>query len=188
MCIYVYVYMCMYISIYVYMYTRIFVYMYICIYVYMYTWHVQVVPGRAGGGSFRGKNDYKPKTEFAYRMCAGRPTSAMPKRIFCVCTSGQKWHPDTRVKCSTCKLGANKFSVETREHPLCWKFLQFFSRKVLGQKRASCHFFTTKYLDSKPLKALGFCWQDRGERKDTVPSSMNRSSARALIKCHECKK
>ena len=48
-----------------------------------------VVPGRAGGGSFRGKRVYrvykpKPRKKFAYRMCARSPTSAMPKPTFCV--------------------------------------------------------------------------------------------------------
>ena len=56
----------------------------ICIYIYIYIiiYHIQIVPGRAGGGSFRGKKNYKPKKEFAYRMCARRPTSALPKPIF----------------------------------------------------------------------------------------------------------
>ena len=31
---------------------------------------IQVVPGRAGGGSFKRKNNYIAKKEFAYRMCA----------------------------------------------------------------------------------------------------------------------
>ena len=35
------------------------------------------------GGSFRGESTYKPKKEFACRMCAGPPTSAI-KRVFCV--------------------------------------------------------------------------------------------------------
>ena len=44
---------------------------------------LQVVPGRAGGGSFRRKKNYIAKKEFAYRMCARRPTSAMPKPFLC---------------------------------------------------------------------------------------------------------
>ena len=44
---------------------------------------IQVVPGRAGGGSFRRKKNYIAKKEFAYRMCARRPTSAMPKPFLC---------------------------------------------------------------------------------------------------------
>ena len=44
---------------------------------------IQVVPGRAGGGSFRRKKKYIAKKEFAYRMCARRPTSAMPKPFLC---------------------------------------------------------------------------------------------------------
>ena len=38
--------------------------------------------GQAGGGSFKRGNNYKPKKDFAYRMCARRPTSAMPKPSF----------------------------------------------------------------------------------------------------------
>ena len=53
----------------------------------LYVWyiylHLQVVPGRAGGGSFRRKKNYIAKKEFAYRMCARRPTSAMPKPFLC---------------------------------------------------------------------------------------------------------
>ena len=45
--------------------------------------NLQVVPGRAGGGSFRRKKNYIAKKEFAYRMCARRPTSAMPKPCLC---------------------------------------------------------------------------------------------------------
>ena len=44
---------------------------------------LQVVPGRARGGSFRRKKNYIAKKEFAYRMCARRPTSAMPKPFLC---------------------------------------------------------------------------------------------------------
>ena len=47
------------------------------------TTRVQVVPGRAGGGSFRRKKNYIANKEFAYRMCARRPTSAMPKPFLC---------------------------------------------------------------------------------------------------------
>ena len=37
---------------------------------------IQVVPGRAGGGSFRRKKKDIAKKEFPYRMCARRPTHA----------------------------------------------------------------------------------------------------------------
>ena len=53
--------------------------------------HIQVVPGRAGGGSFKRKKNYIAKKEFAYRMCARWPTIAMSKlffgfeRSFCRC-------------------------------------------------------------------------------------------------------
>ena len=40
---------------------------------------LQVVPGRAGGGSFRRKKNHIAKKEFAYRMCARWPTIAMSK-------------------------------------------------------------------------------------------------------------
>ena len=49
-------------------------------YIYIY---IQVVPGRAGGGSFRRKKWCIARKEFAYRMRARRPTSAMPKPFLC---------------------------------------------------------------------------------------------------------
>ena len=61
-----------------------FLYIYnISIYIYINIILIQVVPGRAGGGSFRRKKTYIAKKEFAYRMCARRPTSAMPKPFLC---------------------------------------------------------------------------------------------------------
>ena len=39
-------------------------------------------PGELGR-KFQREKKYKPKKEFAYRMCARRPTSAMPNRVFC---------------------------------------------------------------------------------------------------------
>ena len=45
--------------------------------------------GQAGGGSFKREN-YRPNPEFAYRMCAGRSTSAMPKpRCLCAVAFGR---------------------------------------------------------------------------------------------------
>ena len=44
---------------------------------------LQVVPGRAGGGSFRRKKWCIARKEFAYRMRARRPTSAMRKPFLC---------------------------------------------------------------------------------------------------------
>ena len=41
--------------------------------------------GQAGGGSFQKEKNYIAKKEFAYRMCARRPTSAMPKPFLCFC-------------------------------------------------------------------------------------------------------
>ena len=45
-----------------------------------------VVPGQAGGGSFQKEKNYIAKKEFAYRMCARRPTSAMPKSFLFLCS------------------------------------------------------------------------------------------------------
>ena len=57
---------------------------YIYIY-YMYIYiDIQVVPGRAGGGSFRRKKNYRARKEFAYRMCARRPTSQCRNHFFAV--------------------------------------------------------------------------------------------------------
>ena len=44
---------------------------------------LQVVPGRARGGSFRRKKNYIARKEFAYRMRTRRPTSAMPRPFLC---------------------------------------------------------------------------------------------------------
>ena len=44
--------------------------------------YIQVVPGRAGGGSFRRKKNYIAKKEFAYRMC-DRPARC-PNHFFAV--------------------------------------------------------------------------------------------------------
>ena len=66
--------------IYIYIYI-IYIYI-IIIYILLYL-YIQVVPGRAGGGSFRRIKNYIAKKEFAYRMCARRPTSAMPKPFLC---------------------------------------------------------------------------------------------------------
>ena len=44
---------------------------------------IPVVPGQAGGGSFQKEKNYIAQKEFAYRMCARRPTSAMPKSFLC---------------------------------------------------------------------------------------------------------
>ena len=44
---------------------------------------VPVVPGQAGGGSFQKEKNYIAQKDFAYRMCARRPTSAMPKSFLC---------------------------------------------------------------------------------------------------------
>ena len=47
----------------------------------MISWYskvsIQVVPGRAGGGSFKRKKNHIAEKEFAYRMCARWPTIAM---------------------------------------------------------------------------------------------------------------
>ena len=56
-----------------------------CVYIYMCV-YLQVVPGRAGGGSFKRKKNYIAKKEFAYRMCARWPTIAMSKLFFWVWT------------------------------------------------------------------------------------------------------
>ena len=48
--------------------------------------NLPVVPGQAGGGSFQKEKNYIAKKESAYRMCARRPTSAMPKSFLCLCS------------------------------------------------------------------------------------------------------
>ena len=61
------------------------------------SYYIQVVPGRAGGGSFRRQNNYIAKKEFAYRIRARRLTSAMPKPLLCCerafcCSMVVMWH------------------------------------------------------------------------------------------------
>ena len=48
--------------------------------------YIQVVPGRAGGGSFKRKKNHIAEKEFAYRMCARWPTIAMSQILFWVWT------------------------------------------------------------------------------------------------------
>ena len=50
--------------------------------------YIQVEPGKPGVEVSKGK---EPKNEFAYRMCAGRPTSAMPKPRF-LCARVSPFH------------------------------------------------------------------------------------------------
>ena len=45
------------------------------------SWRLQVEPGKPGAEVSKNKN-YKSKKEFAYRMCTGWPTTAMPKPSF----------------------------------------------------------------------------------------------------------
>ena len=54
--------------------------LFICFHLLTY---LPVVPGQAGGGSFQKEKNYIAQKEFAYRMCARRPTSAMPKSFLC---------------------------------------------------------------------------------------------------------
>ena len=49
--------------------------------IYTHTYNIQVEPGKPGAEVSKKKN-YKSKKEFAYRMCTGWPTTAMPKPSF----------------------------------------------------------------------------------------------------------
>ncbi len=62
-----------------------------CVVTYIY-FCIQVVPGRAGGGSFKREENYKPKKEFAHRMRARRRTSAMPPNGVFAPTSVQPFY------------------------------------------------------------------------------------------------
>ena len=68
--LYVWIGVCISLSLYKYIYIRIYIY-------------IPVVPGQAGGGSFQKEKNYIAQKEFAYRMCAWWPTSAMPKSFLC---------------------------------------------------------------------------------------------------------
>ena len=52
-----------------------------CTVIYIYRERERERAGQAGGGSFKTEKTSTPKKEFAYRLCAGRPTSAMPFRL-----------------------------------------------------------------------------------------------------------
>ena len=60
--------------------------LFICFSILHIVGNLPVVPGQAGGGSFQKEKNYKAKKEFAYRMCARRPNSAMPKSFLCLCS------------------------------------------------------------------------------------------------------
>ena len=45
--------------------------------------HIQVEPGKPGAEVSKRKKNYTAKKEFAYRMRAKRPTSALPKPFLC---------------------------------------------------------------------------------------------------------
>ena len=123
-----------------------------------YTWHtyvhIQVVPGRAGGGSFRRKKKYIAKKEFAYRMCARRPTSAMPKpflcceRAFCcsmvVMCRGVRWSNQGTTPVLLCT--AKYYSSTTTQYYNV--LLQYYS--VL-QSTTPVRLCTTKYYSSTTL-------------------------------------
>ena len=47
--------------------------------IYIYVWYYDCMMG----GSFQKEKNYIAQKEFAYRMCARRPTSAMPKSFLC---------------------------------------------------------------------------------------------------------
>ena len=134
---------------------------------------VQVVPGRAGGGSFRRKKNYIAKKEFAYRMCARRPTSAMPKpflcceRAFC-CSMVVMWPVLMHVMsvdvvvtsfdamwllvlCHVTWCNAMSCDVPCNGHVVCSKW---FCDDVLIQSTSLCYnvlLCTTKYYSSTTL-------------------------------------
>ena len=68
--------------------------------------------GQAGGGSFNKEKKYIAKKEFAHRMCARRPTSAMPKPFLCCerafCCSMVVMRPVLMSWSSSCLRGEMK--------------------------------------------------------------------------------
>ena len=111
--------------------------------------HIQVVPGRAGGGSFKRKKNHIAEKEFAYRMCARWPTIAMSKlffgfeRSFCRC-----------MAVMSCDLGWCVCDL-TSFHQVMWLVVRWFVVLLqyysVLQRTTPVLLCTTKYYSSTTL-------------------------------------
>ena len=105
------------------------------------TRNIQVVPGRAGGGSFKRKKNHIAEKEFAYRMCARWPTIAMSKfffgfeRSFCRC-----------MAVMSCDLGWCVCDL-TSFHQVMWLVVRWF---VLLRSYSVLQRPTTYYSSTPP--------------------------------------
>ena len=102
---------------------------------------LQVVPGRAGGGSFKRKKNHIAEKEFAYRMCARWPTIAMSifffgfERSFCRC-----------MAVMSCDLGWCVCDL-TSFHQVMWLVVRWF---VLLRSYSLLQRPTTYYSSTTP--------------------------------------
>ena len=106
---------------------------------------IQVVPGRAGGGSFKRKKNYIAKKEFAYRMCARWPTIAMSKLFSWVWTKLLPLHG-----CDVMRFGVKClwFDLLSSDVASCVELLRYYS--VL-QSTSPVLLCTTKHYASTTL-------------------------------------
>ena len=104
---------------------------------------IPVVPGQAGGGSFQKEKNYIAKKEFAYRMCARRPTSAMPKSFLCLCSpSAVPWWWRDLFWCHEVACGARWSNVVGCQ--VRWWVL-------LLSCDVSCHVMSVQYYKCTPV-------------------------------------
>ena len=102
------------------------------------------MPGQAGGGSFQKEKNYIAKKEFAYRMCARRPTSAMPKSFLCLCSpSAVPWWWRDLFWCHEVACGARWSNVVGCQ--VRWWVL-------LLSCDVSCHVMSVQYYKCTPVR------------------------------------
>ena len=107
---------------------------YIYIYIYIYVF-IQVVPGRAGGGSFKRKKNHIAEKEFAYRMCARWPTIALSKLFVWVWTKLLPLHGCDVMTCfQVMWLVVRWFVVLLRYYSVLQRPTTYYSRSTLYYK------------------------------------------------------
>ena len=78
----IYFYFCFHMFYKFYFYYLYFITIFYIYYPYLISYNIEVVPGRAGGGSFKRKKNYIAKKKFNYRMYAKKPTITMSNFFF----------------------------------------------------------------------------------------------------------
>ena len=97
--------------------------------------YIQVVPGRAGGGSFKRKKNHIAEKEFAYRMCARWPTIALSKLFVWVWTKLLPLHGCDVMTCfQVMWLVVRWFVVLLRYYSVLQRPTTYYSRSTLYYK------------------------------------------------------